>query len=360
MAQKKPLPDLTKLGRVDRILIVRYFALGDIALSVPIVRGMREAFPESEISYLVWERYSDALLGVEEVDRVIILKEGIFEWLMMARRLRRDRYDFILDLVSSPGSAQLSWLSGAKVRIGMETGRNDWCYHYLLPRRFEKESRKIKYYTLDTNRELMKMMVTGSDGMAWTPVNRSDDASLEIGFPPARYGEDWAKEYFAGLPSTRGGYAGITASSSYLSKSWPIENLSKLAREIHYEFDIIPVIIWGPGEEKDAMKLRDSVKSSILPPLIKIPELGAMIRRLRFLVGIDSGPKHIAVLEGVPTVTLFGPTDPMVWDPVTEKHRVLSVDMECFPCRDRDCPDNRCMKDIEVDDVLDEIRKIIR
>jgi len=359
MTDLKRRPDLTKYTKIDRILIVRYFALGDIALSTPVIKRLREQYPEAKISYLVWRRYADALRGIDQLDDIIILDQGIGQWLKMIGRLKKGRYDLLIDLMSSPGSAMLSWLSRAGIKIGMDTGRNNWCYDYLLPRRFEEEGKRLKYYTLDTNRELMNMMIPGSPGQPWRPGVRSDDIDLEVGFPASLSEDEWALGYFAGLPATSSGFAGITASSNYQSKSWPEERIKELATKIKSEFDITPVIIWGPGEEDAAERIRDSVKYAVMPPLIDIPKLGALIKRLRFLVGIDSGPKHLAVLEGIPTVTLFGQTDPMVWDPVTEKHRIVFKDPPCSPCRDRDCRENRCMTDIQVDDVLEEIRKIL-
>ncbi|MBN2185775.1 MAG: glycosyltransferase family 9 protein [Candidatus Krumholzibacteriota bacterium] len=355
----KGLPDLSQFEHIRNILIIRYFAVGDIALSLPVIYELRKNFPDAKISYLVWERYADTLKGVDELDKVIVLKDGIAEWLKMIGKIRKEKYDLLLDLVSSPGSAQLGWLSGARERVGMDTGRHNWCFHHLLPRSFHDGGKIIRYYTLDTNRELMRMMLPESAGSAHRWSKRSNDEELEIGFPASNLEEGWANGFFAGLPVSRGGYVGITASSNYLSKSWPVERLSELANRMHEEFDVIPVIIWGPGEEEAAGWLYDSVKTAVKPPLINIPRLGALIKKLKLLVGIDSGPKHLAVLQGVPTVTLFGPTDPMVWDPVTPKHRVVFKDLDCFPCKDRNCQKNMCMLDIQVDDLLVEIRKII-
>ena len=358
MVKLKRLPDLSRLNHIRSILIVRYFAVGDIALSLPVIYRLRERFPEAKISYLVWERYADTLRGVGEVDQIIVLKDGIAQWLRMIGTIRKGKFDLLIDLVSSPGSAELGWLSGTKIRVGMDTGRHNWCFHHLLPRTFHKDGKKIKFYTLDSNRELMRMIFPERAAGPYCPGKRSTDEELAIGFPASLSEEAWAAEFYAGLPASAGGYAGVTASSNYLSKSWPVERISELAERMREEFDVIPVIIWGPGEEEAAGRIYDSVKTSVLPPLISIPKLGALIKNLRFLVGIDSGPKHLAVLQGVPTVTLFGPTDPMVWDPVTPKHRVVFKDLDCFPCKDMNCQENRCMNDIKVDEVIDEIRKI--
>jgi ADP-heptose:LPS heptosyltransferase len=90
-----------------------------------------------------------------------------------------------------------------------------------------------------------------------------------------------------------------------------------------------------------------------------VARLGALVSALDLLVGIDSGPKHLAVVEGVPTVTLFGPTDPRVWDPMTERHRALHLGTDCFPCRKKECAPNRCLDDITPDMVMAEVARAL-
>ena len=91
--------------------------------------------------------------------------------------------------------------------------------------------------------------------------------------------------------------------------------------------------------------------STVIPKL-EIANISALIQRLTFGVGVDSSHKHIAVLEGVPTVTLFGPTQPEIWDPLTDIHRAVYLNLECSPCRKKSCADNKCMKGIKPSTVL--------
>ena len=67
--------------------------------------------------------------------------------------------------------------------------------------------------------------------------------------------------------------------------------------------------------------------------------------------------KHLAALLGIPTVTIFGPTDPRIWDPVNELHRVVWKELACSDgCRDRECSPNRCMEMVTVDEVFEEVK----
>jgi ADP-heptose:LPS heptosyltransferase len=118
--------------------------------------------------------------------------------------------------------------------------------------------------------------------------------------------------------------------------------------------------MWGPGEKDLAGRIAGQVPGAVVPPPTGVAEAGALIARMRILVGIDSGPKHIAALLGVPTVTLFGPTDPRFWDPMNGLHRAVWKGLDCAEgCRDRECSPNRCMEMIEVEEVFEEVRSLI-
>jgi len=125
------------------------------------------------------------------------------------------------------------------------------------------------------------------------------------------------------------------------------------------EYRLCVLLLWGPGEGEAADEIARLVPGTVKAPPTGIARLGALIGTLRLLVGCDSGPKHLAVIQGVPTVTLFGPTDPHIWDPMTERHRVLYDPVECSPCRKQECIPNRCCAEIEPRRVADEVMDVL-
>jgi ADP-heptose:LPS heptosyltransferase len=200
-------------------------------------------------------------------------------------------------------------------------------------------------YTAESNLELGRML-----GM--------DPAGVEYSFPAAdgAAAAAEAEAFVSSLGDTGGGLAGVVPAATYPSKGWPAERFAELAGRISAELGMTPVIMWGPGEKALAAEIASAVPGAAVPPATDIAGAGALIKRMKVLVGIDSGPKHLAVLLGVPTVTLFGPTDPRIWDPMDEKHRAVWKDLECaIGCRDKDCRPNRCMEMITVDEVFEEV-----
>ncbi len=356
------LPDLSAVDDVRSILIVRLKALGDIVLSLPIVTALRKRFPEADLMYLCREQYAEALSGDTDLDEVIVLPENLAEQISLLKKLRKRKIDLVLDLLGSPRSALITLATGAKIRIGMDVGRHRWCYHYLLPRVVIRNGRRTKCYTLESNSEIVRMLnlwkepggeeetTSRSPGRSVSPggdTRRMKAEELEIGFPAAEGEMEWAQEYINGLGVEQSKLIGIAPGVTYQSKSWPLEHFIELARILKEDYEMIPIVLWGPGEQRMAERIVKSVPGVFMVPETGIAQLGALIALLPLLVTLDSGPKHLAVIQGVPTVTLFGPTDPCVWSPQTAKHHTVHLALSCSPCRKRECEPNVCLTGIE-------------
>ena len=341
---------------VESILLVRLFALGDIVLTLPLVRQIRKAFPDAWIGYLVKERFAAALAGETGLDDVIALPDRASGQLAAVRRIRKVKPDIAIDLLSTPRSALLTRVCGARLRIGMDTGRRNGYYHEVLPRAIIRDGKRVRCYTIESN-----LVLGGMLGIPCTETGCGTDIGDEpYGYPAAASGSQWARSFVSQLEDVGNGLAGIVPGSTYPSKSWPKARFIELSKRISGELGLRPVIMWGPGEEGLAKEIAGAVPGAVVPPATGVAEAGALIGRMKVLVGIDSGPKHIAVLTGVPTVTLFGPTDPRIWDPMNGRHRSVWKELECAEgCREKECTPARCMDMITVDEVFDEVRDVI-
>lgn len=360
MTEEKGPPDLSREKGIRTILVIRLKALGDIALSLPIVRALKDGLPRSRIYYLCREPFAEALAGESSVDRIVVLPDGLFDQLRLLRSLRSMKPDMTLDLISSPRSAYISVFSGSRIRIGMDVGRHRWCYTHLVPRIIVVSGERIKRYTFDSNLEIVRMLglpagIDGSDGSSASGgVDR-----YAIGFPAAETEREWARRYVSELGQGDRRLVGVVPAATNQSKSWPQAHFVELMKMMIERYDLVPIILWGPGEEETARAVAAEVPRAILAPPTGIARLGALIKNLDLLVTTDSGPKHLAVLLGVATVTLFGPTDPEIWDPMNALHRVLHRESSCSPCRKKECKPNSCLSDILPDAVLHEIGDLL-
>jgi ADP-heptose:LPS heptosyltransferase len=373
------LIDLSKRDDIGSLLIVRLKALGDIVLSLPIIAALREHFPEAWIGYLCWGEYAESLSGDTGLDDVVILPKRWLDQAGLMRRLRRRKIDVVLDLLSSPRSAVLTRMTGGRILLGMDVGRHRWCYHHVLPRAIMRCGRIVKRYTMVSNWEIVRLLglekeyarlVGTACGSAdldlHTALRAIDDPQiaktfdLGIGFPAAERERRWAREYVAalGIPPQR--IVGIAPGATYRSKSWPVERFIALSKMLMNRRGLTPLLLWGPGEDGLARGIAEAVPGSILAPSTGIARLGALLAELPVLVTLDTGPKHIAVLVGTPTVTLFGPTDPEYWDPLTDTHVAIHHPMECFPCRNKACEPNRCLVDIGPEEVFEAMEGVLQ
>ena len=346
-AKRQSPPDLSR-REVRSIVVVRLKALGDITLSLPVVYALRGRYPHARIRFLCRPRYAEALRGVRELDGIMALPDGAFRQMALALKLKRERVDCVIDLLGSPRSALLTFLTGATLRIGMDTRRRNWCYTHVLPRVVFRNGERVRCYTLESNREIVRAIGLETVG----------GRALAIGFPASDEEKGWAREYIGDIGARGKMIVGLVPGAAYQAKSWPERQFVELARLVRDRLGAVVLILWGPGEEAIARRIAEA-SGSIVTPSIGISRLGALVALVDVLVGIDSGPKHIAVLQGVPTVTLFGPTDPRIWDPMTEKHRAMQIAVDCFPCKKRSCRQNHCISKIEPDMVLKEIMNVL-
>jgi heptosyltransferase-2 len=152
---------------------------------------------------------------------------------------------------------------------------------------------------------------------------------------------------------------------SWPSKTWLPERFAG-AMDLLAE-ETMPVWIWGPGEEASVAAIRARMAApSLLAPATDWQGLGALLERCALLVGNDSGPKHVAVALGIPTVTIFGPTHPATWHPPRGPHAIVEAEgLECLHCNANHCPlegerHMRCMRDVTPERVAEASRGLLR
>ena len=143
---------------------------------------------------------------------------------------------------------------------------------------------------------------------------------------------------------------------TWSTKTWIPERFSAVMDRMHGSADV--VWLWGPGEEPlaRACQSRMTHPSTLAPPTTW-EELGALLERSSLLVSNDSGPKHLAIALGIPTVTIFGPTNPGAWQPPAGPHVAIeATGLPCLHCNETRCPlpgedFMRCMRDVTADQV---------
>lgn len=338
-------------GSIRKILVLRYRSIGDILLANPALHGLRKTFPNAKIDIIVDDLFEEILRENPNVDRVIInpRKPAGPKWkadLEMLKKLRAEGYDVAVDLHSGPRSAAFAFLSGAKWRAG----------HAFRLRNRLSYNVPVTTATADEHTWKVQFRVVAELGVNWPTMPEyflsvSDEMEKSVNERLEKSGFSFDHPLVLLHPGAR-----------VMVKRWPAERMGELARWLVDEKGSAVFLAGSPADEEEIRKIRKA-SGYALPYFtdLNIGELVALINRSAMIVCNDSGPMHIAGVLNIPTVALFGPSDPHVWAPVGEKKAVLAcAPMECMPCDQKHCPyeGNHCMTRISVDEVKREVGKM--
>ncbi len=323
---------------VHRILCIKPRGIGDIVLSTIVLDSLAAAFPGTEIDYLTEAFAADAVRDLPQVHGVITTGRGesIFS---VIRKVRRRRYDLVLDLWSNPRSAQITFLSGARFRTGFAyRGRR---YAYNLPGTAERGDHHSAEHNLELLAPLGVPVVSRRIHYAVLPDE-------------AQHARAWCAERSGGKP-----VVGLVPSGGWASKRCPPSTWIAIGEALRRRYDPWFLVLWGPGDEADAAAIVSGLGAALAPPTT-VRAMAAFLGTCALVVANDSGPMHIAAALGVPTIGLFGPTDPSHHGPYGPRGAVvIKRDLHCIICDKLTCPyGHECMLQLPVDDLLARVEEL--
>ena len=301
---------------MNRILIVRLGAMGDIVHTLPALATLRRAFPEARIDWAVERRWAPLLAGNRRLSALRVLDAEDWRkapgstrtWRAVARfaaALREARYDVALDFQGLLKSAIVAGLSGAPRVLG-----------------FARQ---------DLREPLAALCYTGSARPAGGGhvVERNLNLAAHVGAtePVLEFECEPASQDVQTVRGTIGdaaGYIVINPGAGWAAKRWPEEAYAGLIVQLYKNLGRRTVMNCGPGEEPIAgrvSKLAAEARPLALQP--SVGELIALVRGAALVIGGDTGPVHLAAACGTPVVALFGPTDPVRNRPLGAPARIL-------------------------------------
>jgi ADP-heptose:LPS heptosyltransferase len=155
--------------------------------------------------------------------------------------------------------------------------------------------------------------------------------------------------------------AGINPGAGFPTKLWSIERYARFADKITEELGFSILLTWGPGEEEMVRSIAESMKQkSWIAPATTIAESIGLYKKLSLFVGSDSGPFHICWALDIPTVSVWGPTDPKRNGAYSKNHKAVFHKLNCSFCWKRQCPLGtiECMDKVTVQNMFDATKKI--
>ena len=347
------------MAQPHNILIIRLSSLGDVLMSVPAVRALRQRFPDAHISWLAEGSVTGILAHQDFIDEVIFfpraaltrhLKKGHLATAAyilgdFLKSLRRREYDWIVDLHGIAKSVALMFIARGKKRIGFgKTFAKDMSHLFYNERVNGPEKRIHK-----VERNMLAARYLGCDRPA-------PDKPLLVHDSVRTYIDDFFRSHNIHPPVFA---INPFASRGSTFKKWPLERYADLIQRIRRERMGSVVIIWGPGEREEAQRLAAMVgDSACLACQTDIAQLYALLARASVYVGGDTGTTHLASAANVPVLSIFGPTDFIVNRPYSKNSTILRKEMPCSPCKNKDCKTRECLMAISSDEVFEALQKL--
>lgn len=345
-----------------KILITNPFGIGDVIFTTPVMNNIKQDLPHAQIAYLCNARVAPMLEADPRLYKVFVYEKDEFRslWkqskiscikkiLRLYSDIKKERFDYVLDFSLAGEFAFLFWLCGIKNRIGYNYKNRGRFLNQTLELEGFQDKHVVEYYL-----KLLKFMDI-----------YPTDKNINI------YAPDDAKE------STRKLFESNNVTGDNLvavmpggGASWGHQRYKKLyaADKFASVCDKLikekgaSILLFGSSKEAEIVdKVKNSMKEepSLVSTSLSLKEFVGVLSNTKLLLCNDSGPLHIAVGLGIPTVSIFGPVDEKVYGPYpqNEKHKVVVADFECRPCYHHFivpiCHDRRCLDELEPQQVFD-------
>jgi heptosyltransferase II len=333
-------------SKVEKILVIKPGAIGDVLLSTPVIQNLRHNFPAAKINFLTQSYCREVLVDNPYLTRVLCYDIGKGDSSRcLIKNIHDQDYDLIIDLFSNPRTAVIVFNSEAKYKVGYKFGWRQLAYNIKVKPR-GNEVHNIEF-NLDSLRALDLEIVTDKPVFILNKVHR-----------------EFAERFFAESGLNKESVIGFNPSGTWQTKVWPAEKFIELGKILSKQHRIL--IFWGYEKEKEeAIKIRDAIGSrAIVIPQTNLKYLGALLEKCRLFVTNDTGPMHIAWVLGVPVAAIFGPTNSHLQGPLSKNSFVLiNESLDCLGCnltKVEDCPyAHKCMRELITEEVFIKINKYI-
>jgi ADP-heptose:LPS heptosyltransferase len=321
------------------------------------MRLLKESYPHLRLSVLVESPFRDIYSANPLLDEVLVLERGHTVWekyrrrIDMALRLRRAKYDLVLNYHGGSTSLMLMSACGAPHRAGYARYRSPRRYTHLLDRP-GKYFGERSLHTVEYQAALLFSL-----GL---PVPESIPP-LEVHIRPdirARMRERLDRS--GCIP---GDFVLVHPTATQETKQWPGSGFARLIESIQREIGRRVLMTCGPGENS----IPDGINAHLSRPLdvyadLSVMELAAVIEAAAVFVGCDSGPAHIASALGKKCCVIFGSSNAEAWHPWRTDYRIVRLPFPCNPCPGYRCEEfarPRCILEIEPAMVFDALRDLI-
>lgn len=345
--------DRLKEGRYRRILVVRTDRIGDVILSTPVLKALREHYPSSFISILVSPYTRDIVEGNPYMDEVITFDKdrlnSLWATVHFAKKLKDKKFDVAVVLHPTVRVHLLMFLAGIKERVGYDRKAP-----YFLTQTVPHRKHLGERHEADYNFDLLKPLgIESADRELFVPIRPSSERIVDEVLREAGVERDAL-------------LVAVNPAASCISKLWPLSKFAEVIDALSGLYRAKVAIVADSGHRPLSEDLLGLTKSMPLDlsGRFNLSELASFFKRCALVVSNDSGPVHLASAVGTPVVAIFGRNQPGLgprrWGPRGPQDVYLHKKTSCQPCLAHACEKEfQCLEAVTVEEVLAHAARIL-
>jgi len=335
----------------ESIAVLRMSALGDVVMTLPLLRTLQKAFPTTKIHWIVSRPFHTLVEGVSGVELIVIDKpRGPLSFWRLWRQMRRYDFDWLLVPQASMRANLVTLATRAKRKIGFGA----------------LHSRDLQRLFVDETVPAEPEHLIDSFLRFATYVGAREHV-LDWGLPLREEEHAWAR---AQLEGAKGVKLAVVLAASKKERNWPVERYRETLNRLAARWPVTVLLIGGPGEHEQG--LADALREGLLPPVrdfvgrTSLRQLAALLGQVDALLAPDTGPLHIAQAMKKPVVGLYAVAPSKKTGPYLEPQWTVDVFAEAAATilgRERvgwrqRVHDERALRLITVDAVVDKLDKL--
>lgn len=336
---------------IRNILLIQLGDIGDMVLSFPCVRALRENFPQANIVVAVREKAKELIEDCKWATDVIAINNNKKRWYQEIAyqkdfflRLRKFHFDLAIDMRTGTRGAILAFLSGARQKIGFYDKNGKLWRNRVFTNLYKPEKKPGRHLTEYYQEPLNAFNLATKN--IWP----------ELDVPLERQQSTTALFKKENIPSSLPVIA-VQPFSLWQYKEWGISKYIQLINWIVAEYEVSVIIVGSPVERTRAAKIAGMCGNGVynLAGETSIGMLVAVLKACRLFIGADSSGVHISAAVGTPTVSIFGPAATFAWAPKGKEHCVVQKKLPCVPCNLKGCQGSgisRCLEELTVEEVI--------
>mgnify|MGYP001170171280 FL=1 len=339
-------------NKLNNVLIRGTNWIGDVVMTFPAIAAVRATLPKAHLTVLVKPWVADLVRMHTAVDDVMVYErpgrhDGLAGLFTLARELRRRRFDAAILLQNAFEAAVIARLAGIPVRAGYSTDARGLLLTHPV-------SRPPRIRTVHQSLYYLEML----RALGFVPAGTA--ASLV----PSEAQRQAARRHLAELGiAGRRPLVGMAPGAAYgPAKRWFPERFAAVADRLAGRY-ACPVLLFGSAGDRPSTEAVQSAAKTALVDVAGRTSLGdaiALIACCDLFITNDSGLMHVAGALGVPTVAVFGSTNPETTYPLGGKTVLVRRPVDCSPCLKPECPtDFRCMDLVTVEEVLEHSTRLL-